>query len=144
MCALYHPLDGRELLKWILHELKENLPQHYVFSQAMAYHNPTFILKLQITSWSPENTTKYPVGDTTVEATGSKITSKDPQGPQGVPQGGELRSQDVNVNFTEPLYSPDKARDAAQLGRYETEKVAGVLVDVKKDTNRPAEVPQKS
>jgi hypothetical protein len=133
---LYHPLDGQELLKWILHELQQNLPNHYIFSPAMAYHNPTFNLKLTITSWSPEGTTKYPVGEANVEAGAHKVTSQI--------EGGEpAPEQTVEVNFTEPLYAPDKARDAAKLGRYKTERVAGVLADVKDETKRPAEVPAK-
>jgi hypothetical protein len=120
----YHPLDGQELLDWILHELEQNLRAHIVFARNIVYHNPKFCVNIHLETWAAEGKYKTGEADATVDA--QKSTPSAPDGARSV-------TENLAVDYSVPLLEPDKARDAAKLGRYATEKVGDVMVDVKKE-----------
>jgi aconitase A len=109
MQPLYHPLDGQELLKWLLSRIKQELEGNYLFSPNQAYHN-TFV----------------------ADALAKSVT-KDPTSASLDAQ--EKLTKKFKISQKKPILEPDRVRDEIGEPRYTTEKVGDILVDakVKKD-----------
>jgi hypothetical protein len=118
----YHPLDGVEILKWILQDAGQKLREFADFARHRAYHNPKYTLALTIETF--DATGKYVSADQKTLAAGEKFTiNPDPE--------GEMVKIIPPIVSEGPLLTPDAARDAIREGKYQTKKEGGVLCDVK-------------
>lgn len=122
--ALYHPLDGTELLKWVLLDAGQKLAQSSEFSKAMAYHNPKYTLHIKVECY--DSLGKVVNHETNYRVDGQKLEAQLPDGSHKV----ILDPQKVENG---PIMEPDSVRDQIKEGRYATKKVGGVLCDVKEE-----------
>lgn len=122
--ALYHPLDGTELLKWVLLDAGQKLAQSSEFSKAMAYHNPKYTLHIKVECY--DSTAKFVNNDLNYKVEGQKLEAQLPDGSKKV----ILEPEKVE---TGPIMEPDSIRDTIKEGRYTTKKVGGILCDIKEE-----------
>lgn len=127
MQPIYHPLDGSELLKWLLSRIKQELEANYMFGPSQAYHNPTFHINVELTTWSAEGT--HPVNTFVADALAAKLTA-DPEDKE-LNSAEKKVSKKFQVSQKKPILEPDRVRDEIGEPRYVTEKVGDILVDAK-------------
>ena len=127
MQPIYHPLDGQELLKWLLERIKKELEGNYMFGQSHAYHNPSFHVNVELTTWSAEGA--YPVNTSVADAVAEKLTAA-PDDPILTKANSKINKK-FKVNQPKPVLEPDRVRDEIGEPRYTTEKVGDILVDAK-------------
>jgi hypothetical protein len=122
----YHPLDGVELLKWILQDSGQKLREYSDFARHRSYHNPRYTLSLVVETY--DATGKYASSEQKIQSAGEKYTVRpDPEGDRAT-----LSPPTISEG---PLLTPDNARDMIREGKYQTKKVGDVLCDVKETTN---------
>ena len=120
---VYHPLDGTELLKWLLSALEEKLSGHGEFSIARVYHNPYYKLNLEVLTFDAKG--KDGEQAFQLETSGARTTTGDPR------DLGQHRALRIKMESETPLLEPDKARESAKLGTYSVVKDGEIMVDKK-------------
>jgi hypothetical protein len=120
---IYHPLDGNELLKWIFADAWEKLRANGQFQAHLSYHNPTYLLKLEVQAY--DASAKGVTNGALAEAMGGLQTSEE----QLI--GSRIKLDTMEANSEQPLKEPDKGRELIDEGRYKTVSDGGILVDKK-------------
>ena len=118
---VYHPLNGHELLEWILADARSKLLEYSCFSIASAYHNPVYTLDLKVRTFDAQGLGDYAA---TASVQASKITK----------EKGEEKDKVISaqVKSDSPLFEPDMVRENYRLGLYETVMDDGIMVEKKK------------
>lgn len=126
----YHPLDGTEMLKWILLDAGQKLSEFYEFGLAKVYHNPRYTITVKIESF--DSGCSYVNSDDTVGVSGQKT-------PQ--PENNQVIDLIEKVVVEGPVTQPDKIRDQIKAGRYKTKQVSGILCDIKEEMKNASDSP---
>ncbi len=123
----YHPLDGEELLDYILRDMRAKLAGGK-FSKHLAYHNPSYTALVEVRCFEAESTApvvapgakKYEDA-ISIEIDGRKVT-------------GDIGGKPVKIiadTRSGPVLEPDRIREQHGLGTYKIATKDGVLVHEK-------------
>ena len=130
---IYHPLNGQELLKWVMADMWQKLQQDSQFGQHLAYHNPVYRVRLEIDAHdmaargqASENSPK--AGPTSVAVATSAGSIKTSELDLVEEPDAKIA---INVGSEEKLREPDRARELLDEGRYKITNDSGILVDKK-------------
>lgn len=99
----YMPLDGNEMLEYLLYEVRRQLKPYGEFGVHNAYHNPKIRFAVIIEQRTPGEGTH-------------------------IEHETKISIEDVPI-----VFEPDKVRDLLGIGRYKVVESGGVLVDEKEE-----------
>jgi hypothetical protein len=131
----YVPLDGKELLKWILLKSGQSFAEFGEFKPHRSYHNPKVKVEITIETFDATNT--FRSGETKVQTQLDKITSSEP-----LPANTGIRAR---AEMGSDAFDPNVARKDMDEGRYKTVRKEGFFADVKEKPEQPksdVKVPQ--
>lgn len=106
----YVPLDGNEMLEYLVWEVRNRLKAYGEFGISNAYHNPKIRFNVIIEQRTP-------------------ITG------ESVEYESKITIDDIPI-----VFAPDKVRDMIGLGKYKVVESGGVLVDEKEEFKLDEEV----